>query len=269
MKKIYVMGVDVGSATSKCAIMQDGSELLAGTVIDMGVGSSGVEKAIAKTLEDTGLTMDDMSFIVATGYGRNNYEKADRSVSELSCHAKGAHFIFGGCKTIIDIGGQDAKGMKLDENGELKNFVMNEKCAAGTGRFLDVMAKILSVDISQLGEMDQEATGIIPISSTCTVFAESEVISSLAKNNNPKDIVKGIHKSVASRVAGLINRVGVEPKVVMTGGVSKNIGVVKALEKELGVDIETSPKSQLAGAIGACIFAYNYYLKEEGGNGNV
>lgn len=261
MSKIYTLGVDIGSTSSKCAIMSDGKTVEATHIISMGAGTDGMNIVINHALEESGLTMDDISAIVSTGYGRNSYDKADKTMSELSCHAKGGTYIFGGIRTIIDIGGQDSKVIKLDENGQMQNFVMNDKCAAGTGRFLEVMSKVLHVELDDFGQCDEQATERAPISSTCAVFAESEVISQLAQGQDVKNIIRGIHQSVASRVAGQAKRIGVVPKVAMTGGVSRNMGVVRALEKELETDIAVSDQSQLAGAFGAAIYAYEYYLK--------
>ncbi len=265
MSKIYTLGVDIGSTSSKCVILSDGENIVSSAIVSKGAGTDGVDIALEQAFKDTDLSLDDMKAIISTGYGRNSYDKADKTMSELSCHAKGGAFIFGNVRTIVDIGGQDAKVLKLDENGQLQNFVMNDKCAAGTGRFLEVMANVLHVDLNKFGEYDAEATKRTPISSTCTVFAESEVISSLANNEDVKNIIKGIHYSVASRVSGQAKRVGVQAPVVMTGGVSKNSGVVRALEEELNTKIEVSNDSQLAGALGAAIYAYEYYLKHKKG----
>ncbi|NLB52412.1 MAG: 2-hydroxyglutaryl-CoA dehydratase, partial [Syntrophomonadaceae bacterium] len=203
-----------------------------------------------------GIERSDISKLVVTGYGRMTFPDADEQISEITCHAKGVHFLVPNARTIIDIGGQDAKVIKLDNQGYVSNFVMNEKCAAGTGRFLEVMARVLEIDVSRLGELGEQAENIVPISSTCTVFAESEVISQLAAGKHIPDIVAGIHQSVARRVAGLTGRVGLTPQVVMTGGVAKNIGVVKAMEKELKVPIIVAPRSQLTGALGAALIAF-------------
>ena len=265
MNNIYTLGIDIGSTTSKCVVLLNGNTIAGSSIVEQGAGTKGVDIAINNTLEPLNLKMEDMSAIISTGYGRNGFEPADKTMSELSCHARGASMLFENVRTIIDIGGQDAKVLKLDENGQLLNFVMNDKCAAGTGRFLEVMANVLKIKLDDFGELDKEANNRAPISSTCTVFAESEVTSNLANNIDVKDILKGIHYSVASRVAGQAKRVGVVAPVAMTGGVSRNSGVVRALEAELDLPIEISDKSQLAGAIGASMFAYDYYLKQKKG----
>lgn len=263
MDNIYTLGIDIGSTASKCVILRDGKEIVSKSLISVGAGTSGPQRAIAEVLENAGMTRDQMSYVLATGYGRNSLEGiADHQMSELSCHAKGASFLFPDVHTVIDIGGQDVKVLQI-ENGMMTNFVMNDKCAAGTGRFLDVMARVLEVKVEELGDLAAKSTKDVAISSTCTVFAESEVISQLAMDTDKCDIINGIHHSVAARVAGLAHRVGVRELVVMTGGVAQNSGVVKALEEELGHTIHTSPLTQYNGALGAALFAYQRYLKEQ------
>lgn len=263
MDNIYTLGIDIGSTASKCVILRDGKEIISKSLISVGAGTSGPQRAIAEVLENAGMTRDQMAYVLATGYGRNSLEGiADHQMSELSCHAKGASFLFPDVHTVIDIGGQDVKVLQI-ENGMMTNFVMNDKCAAGTGRFLDVMARVLEVKVEELGDLAAKSTKDVAISSTCTVFAESEVISQLAMDTDKCDIINGIHHSVAARVAGLAHRVGVRELVVMTGGVAQNSGVVKALEEELGHTIHTSPLTQYNGALGAALFAYQRYLKEQ------
>lgn len=260
---IYTLGIDIGSTASKCVMLKDGKEIVSKSLIAVGAGTSGPQRAIAQVLENAGMERGEMSFVLATGYGRNSLEGiADHQMSELSCHAKGAHFLFPEVHTVIDIGGQDVKVLQID-NGIMTNFVMNDKCAAGTGRFLDVMARVLEVKVEELGMLGAQSTKNVSISSTCTVFAESEVISQLSMETAKCDIINGIHHSVASRVAGLVHRVGLKEQVVMTGGVAQNTGVVNALEEELGCTIHTSPLTQYNGALGAALFAYEKYQKEQ------
>ena len=249
---IYTLGIDIGSTASKCVILADGKEIISKSLIAVGAGTSGPQRAISQVLENAGMKEEDMAFTLATG--------ADYQMSELSCHAKGASFLFPDVHTVIDIGGQDVKVLQI-ENGVMTNFVMNDKCAAGTGRFLDVMARVLEVKVEELGALGAQSTKNLAISSTCTVFAESEVISQLAQGSDKRDIINGIHHSVASRVAGLAHRVGAKELVVMTGGVAQNTGVVKALEEELGRTIHTSPLTQYNGALGAALFAYDRYKR--------
>lgn len=258
---IYTLGIDIGSTASKCVMLADGKEIVSKSLIPVGAGTSGPQRAIEEVLKSAGKTREEMSFILATGYGRNSLEGfADHQMSELSCHARGAAFLFPEVRTVIDIGGQDVKILRV-ENGAMTNFQMNDKCAAGTGRFLDVMARVLEVDVNDLGTLGAKSTKHVGISSTCTVFAESEVISQLAQDTDKCDIINGIHQSVAGRVAGLAHRVGVQDQVVMTGGVAQNQGVVKALEDQLGHKIHTSPLTQFVGALGAALFAYKKFIK--------
>ncbi len=259
---IYTMGIDIGSTASKSVIMKDGKEIVCKALIDVGAGTSGPGRVIEEILTKSGMKKEDMACVLATGYGRNSLlDLADYQMSELSCHAKGAYYLFPNVRTVIDIGGQDVKILKIGANGILNNFVMNDKCAAGTGRFLDVMAKVLEVKVSDLEKLSAESTKVVNISSTCTVFAESEVISQLAKATDKRDIIKGIHRSVAGRVGGLAKRIGLENDLVMTGGVALNHGVVEALEEELNFKILTSPLTQYTGAIGAALFAYQKATK--------
>ena len=263
MDHIYTLGIDIGSTASKCVMLADGKEIVAKSLISVGAGTSGPQRAISEVLEQAGKTKDEVAFVLATGYGRNSLEEiADAQMSELSCHAKGATFLFPQVHTVVDIGGQDVKILQV-ENGVMTNFVMNDKCAAGTGRFLDVMARVLEVKVQDLGMLGAQSTKQVEISSTCTVFAESEVISQLSMGTDKRDIINGIHRSVASRVAGLAHRVGIRDQVVMTGGVAQNSGVVKALEEALGHEVHISPLTQYNGALGAALFAYQKYQKAQ------
>ena len=257
MSGIYTLGIDVGSTASKCIVLKDGKEIVAKSLIDVGAGTSGPQRAIEAVLNEAGMKKEDMAYTLATGYGRTSLMDgiADKQMSELSCHAKGATFLFPNVHTVIDIGGQDVKVLHID-NGAMTNFQMNEKCAAGTGRFLDVMARVLEVKVEDLGRLGAMSRKKVGISSTCTVFAESEVISQLAMGTDKCDIIDGIHRSVAHRVTGLAHRIGVVPDVVMTGGVAQNEGVVKALQDELGCPIKTSPLTQYNGALGAALLAW-------------
>ena len=263
MSTKYTLGIDIGSTASKCIILKDGKEIIGKSLIDVGAGTSGPQRAIDEVLRDAGKTLDDMTYILATGYGRKALMNlACKQMSELSCHAKGAAFLFHNVHTVIDIGGQDVKVLHI-ENGVMVNFQMNDKCAAGTGRFLDVMARVLEVEVSDLGRLGAMSKKQVGISSTCTVFAESEVISQLSMGTDKCDIIAGIHRSVAHRVTGLAHRIGVVPDVVMTGGVAQNQGVVDALEAELGVKIYTSPLTQYNGALGAAQMAYQVASRQK------
>ena len=186
---MYTLGIDIGSASSKVVILEDGQDIRAGVVIPVGTGTSGPGRAMQEAFALSGLKREDISWMVATGYGRMNFPGADEQVSEITCHAQGVHLVVPGVRTIVDIGGQDAKIIKVGPEGNVLNFAMNDKCAAGTGRFLEVMARVLETDVSQLADMEKDANGSAPISSTCTVFAESEVISQLSNGVGRAELV--------------------------------------------------------------------------------
>lgn len=261
---MYTLGIDIGSTTSKCVLLKAGTDIIARSLRIGGLGTEGPDEAIAELYNGTSVTPDMIDRTIVTGYGRNKYEKADGEVSELTCHALGGRFVFPDLRTVIDIGGQDAKIIALSESGRMSNFIMNDKCAAGTGRFLDVMANILRMDIDELGPCAADAVSPASISSTCTVFAESEVISQLANGVSRPDLVAGICESVASRVAALARRAGVIPRVCMSGGVAKNDAVRHALERNLDVEISFDPMAQYFGAIGAALYGYRQLEKAAG-----
>lgn len=264
MDRVYTLGIDVGSTTSKCVILNNGGELAAKSLVASGTGTGGPVKAIEAVLEEAGIKKEEIGCTLATGYGRRAFGIADANMSELSCHARGAVFLCPGVHTVIDIGGQDIKVLGI-ENGIMTTFQMNDKCAAGTGRFLEVMANVLEVGIDELGKLGSRAEIRIPISSTCTVFAESEVISQLSAGADICNIIAGIHRSVAGKVTGLANRVGVIEPVFMTGGVSRNKDIIRALQEQMRCVIRTSALSQYAGAIGAACYGYDKYRKEKEG----
>ena len=253
---MYTLGIDIGSTTTKCVLLRDGSSLAATSLVRAGIGTGGAGEAFSDVLRSGGIEAGELAYRVATGYGRKRWAGADGEISELSAHALGCHFILPEARTVIDIGGQDAKVISLDEEGRMSGFVMNDKCAAGTGRFLDVMANILNIGVEELGRLAGEASSPAEISSTCTVFAESEVISRLAAGAAIPDVAAGICDSVAARACALARRQGVREKVYMSGGVARNEGVRRAIERELGVPVATSPLAQLAGALGAAIQAF-------------
>ena len=253
---MFTLGMDIGSTTSKCVVLTDGTEIRGKSLIESGVGANGAEDALRAALSEAGLVWEDVARKVATGYGRKRWSAADAEISELSAHALGCHYLMPEAGTVIDIGGQDAKVISLDAQGRMSGFVMNDKCAAGTGRFLDVMAAILKVDVGELGALASSSGSPVNISSTCTVFAESEVISQLANGAAIPDVVAGICDSVATRVAALARRQGIKEKVFMSGGVSRNAGVRLALARSLETEVVTSPLAQYAGALGAALHAY-------------
>ena len=252
---MYFAGIDIGSITSKAAILKDGR------VIGVRVIFTGYNAELAgwnvyrELLGELGLVASDVDKIVSTGYGRNSLSFVDKAVTEIICHGTGAHYLYPHVRSIIDVGGQDSKAMVLDEGGRVKDFAMNDKCAAGTGRFLEVMARALEVDLDAFGDISLKAEKAAKISSICTVFAESEVISLISKGEQRESIIAGIHESVASRISALAMRIGVREPVMMTGGVAKNRGAVKALEKKLRMTIEVSEYAQTNGAVGAAVLA--------------
>ncbi|SHN81891.1 acyl-CoA dehydratase activase [Desulfitobacterium chlororespirans] len=253
---MYTMGIDIGSASSKVVILKDGKDIVAAETVQVGTGSSGPKRALNSALFKGGLTLGDMARIVATGYGRFAFEEAHKQVTEIRCQAIGNFFLIPTARTIIDIGGQDAKAIRLDDKGYVKQFFMNDKCAAGTGRFLDVMSRVLEVGLTEMAEYDAKATEPATVSSTCTVFAESEVISQLSQGVALENIIAGIHQSIASKAAGLAGRGVVEDDVVMCGGVAQNGGVVRALIRELNRKVIVTPNPQITAALGAAIHAY-------------
>ena len=262
---MYTMGIDIGSTATKGVILRDGNEIVSMITVNVGAGTSGSQRVLDGILSQSGLCLSDFKRIVATGYGRIRFEPANRQISELSCHTRGVSFLVPGVRTIIDIGGQDAKTIKVNNKGKMESFAMNEKCAAGTGRFLDVMAGVLETTVDQLGAFSAQATEDMDISATCTVFAESEVISLLSNGVSRPNIVSAIHKSVAKRVCGLARRAGVQPLLAMTGGVAQNSGVVHAIEKELDLPVLIPNNPQMTGALGAALYAYEDFQENKFG----
>lgn len=253
-------GIDIGSITAKAALLQQDSQghlTILGTRV-MPTGWDPVtagERVFQGLLDDAGINKDSVTRIIATGYGRNSVAFADKAMTEIICHGTGAHFADPSIRGIIDIGGQDSKAILLNDTGAVENFAMNDKCAAGTGRFLEVMAKALDLTLDELGPMGLTADKPAKISSICTVFAESEVISMIAARQSRPNIIAGIHDATAARVAGLASKIRIRQPVVMTGGVAKNIGLVKSLENRLGFDIRVGSLPQENGAIGAAVLA--------------
>jgi len=252
---MIAVGIDVGSITTKAAVVEDG-KLISDRLMLTGYNAQDAgTKVYHDIIADLGIKASDVDKIIATGYGRKSVAIADKAVTEITCHAVGAHYLNSAVRSIIDIGGQDSKAIVVDENGGVKDFAMNDKCAAGTGRFLEVMARALEVDINDFGEVSLRADSPAKISSLCTVFAESEVISLISKGEKRENIIAGIHESIASRVVAMAGRIGLSAPLMMTGGVAKNKGVVKALEDKTGYGIEVSEKTQVTGAIGAALIA--------------
>ena len=257
-----VLGLDIGSRTAKGA-------LLVGREIFTAIRPTGFhmqetgDALVKELLEKAGVQKSELSWIVGTGYGRITlgFEGIPYGdVTEISCHAKGAHHLHPGVRTIVDIGGQDSKAIKVDpKTGKVAGFVLNDKCAAGTGKFLEMIAASLDLPVERLGEISLQSTKQVKVTSQCVVFAESEVISLKAQDVSPADIAAGVHLSVARRVGNLLSRVGIESDVVFTGGVSKNVGMRKALEEVTQARfVDLRLDAQFAGAIGAAVYAAEY-----------
>lgn len=255
-ENMYVMGIDSGSTSTNAVIMNADKKIIASTVVRTGAKSAdSAARALEEVLKAAGLIKDDLFYIVSTGYGRVSIDFADENVTEISCHGRGAHYFNPAIRTILDIGGQDSKAIHLNQAGEVTDFVMNDKCAAGTGRFLEMIARTLEIDVSELGPAALTSTEEIEITSMCSVFAESEVISLIANNKEKPDIAWGVCKAIANKAYSLLKRVGMEEEFMMTGGVAKNPGLVKAVEERIGSKLYICQEPEIVGAAGACLYA--------------
>lgn len=255
----YVAGIDSGSTSTDVVILDQEGKIKSTMIIPTGGGAMmSAEKSLAAAVEKAGIQEEDIVRIVTTGYGRAYIDSGDDSITEITCHAKGAHYLNPNVRTIIDIGGQDIKAISIDEHGAVTNFLMNDKCAAGTGRFLEMMARTLGLSLEEMSTKGLEWKENIVISSMCTVFAESEVVSLVAQNKNVADIIHGLNVSVASKVGALAARLGKKNpgEYMMTGGVAKNQGIINALEEKLEAKLYICDEAQLCGALGAALFAY-------------
>jgi predicted CoA-substrate-specific enzyme activase len=252
----YFAGIDIGSLSVETVIIDHKKKIITYNILPTGANSETAgEKSFKDALQKADLKKEQIKYIIATGYGRISIPFANKKITEISCHGKGAHYFFPNTKTIIDIGGQDSKGIQIDSNGKVQDFLMNDKCAAGTGRFLEVMARTLELNIDSLGKIGLESQKDINISSMCTVFAESEVVSLIAKGENKEDIVKGLHNSISQRVVNMVRQLISDGEITMTGGVAKNIGMVSALERKLKMKLNIPDEPQIIGALGAALFA--------------
>lgn len=253
---IYVAGIDVGSTQAKGVILDEQGALVAQALLDMETNmSTAAEAVFLRVLTEAKLSAVDIAFTVATGYGRYRVTFGDLQVTEISCHARGAIAEFPGTRTVLDIGGQDTKAIRIGDAGEVTDFSMNDKCAAGTGRFLGAASFALELPLSELGPLALKSTKPIKITTTCTVFAETEIIGHLAKGYRPEDVLMGMHHSIATRCASLVRRVGLAPEVTFTGGVSRNLAMVALLQEVLGTPLNVSAQGQFMGAIGAGLYA--------------
>lgn len=260
----YAAGVDVGSTQTKAVILDAAGSIVGRALNDTGANVvRAAETAFADALERAGLREVDVSYVVGTGYGRYRVTFGNTQVTEISCHGRGAVYMFPGTRTVVDMGGQDTKAIRVSADGDIVDFCMNDKCAAGTGRFLGAAAMALDIPLAELGATALGATRPVRISTTCTVFAESEVLAWLGRGKKIEDILWGVHQSIAVRSVGLMRRVGVDEQVTFTGGVSRNKAMIKALEDKLETTVNVSEDSHFMGALGAALFARDHITSSQ------
>jgi predicted CoA-substrate-specific enzyme activase len=253
---IYGAGVDVGSTQTKAIILDEARRILARVLISTGANvTRAAEQVFLEACQSAGLHRKAASYVVGTGYGRYKVSFGDAQITEITCHARGAHFLFPNTRTVVDMGGQDTKAIRVNPDGSVVDFSMNDKCAAGTGRFLSAAADVTGIALDEIGPVSLQATQPVRLTSVCTVFVESDIMSYLAQRKTVEDILGGVHKAIATRTMALVRRVGVEDEVTFTGGVSRNVGMVKALEGVLGRPLNVSPDGHFMGALGAALFA--------------
>ena len=277
---MLTMGLDLGSRSTKCVILDDG-EMLTYGVIETGSDSvqtshAAVDAAVHRRIELWGeyriklpdvktdhLTIEDMAYVIATGYGRQVVPFAHGTITEINCHARGAQWMVPGVASILDMGGQDCKAMRLDAKGEVTNFVLNDKCAGGTGRFVEIIADGLKVPLLEVGELSKKSTKDIPLSAVCSVHAKRDALALMKQGESKADILAALHEGISGRVVGLVKRVGLADKFVITGGISKNVGMVAKIEEKLGgLKAHIPPEPQIAGAVGAALFALDRARKK-------
>ncbi len=252
----YVAGIDIGSLSAEALILDMEGGIAGYAIVQTGANSTDAAlSALEKAFLASGIKRDQIRRTVATGYGRVSIPFADKRVTEISCHAMGAFHLFPDTGIVIDIGGQDSKVIRVGEGGRVLDFAMNDKCAAGTGRFLEVMADKLQVELDDMGPLSLKAGGEVGISSVCTVFAESEVVSLVARNHPKEEIIRGLHRAIVNRVWSMVKGIGVRGAVTMSGGVAKNTGVVRLMEEKLGQPIHVYSEPQIIGALGAALLA--------------
>ncbi|MBS0325778.1 MAG: 2-hydroxyglutaryl-CoA dehydratase [Proteobacteria bacterium] len=254
----YVAGVDVGSTQTKAIVIDRDRTIVGRALLDMETSMVGVaQQAYRAALADAQVAEEQVLYVAGTGYGRYKVTFGQEQVTEISCHARGAIALFPGTRTVIDIGGQDTKAISVKPDGQVGDFTMNDKCAAGTGRFLGAASYALEMPLSELGPLALKSENPVRITTTCTVFAESEIISHLAKGLLPEDVLMGVHQAITNRCVSLARRVGIESEVTFTGGVSRNAAIVKLLEEAVGMKINVSSDAHFCGALGAALFAHD------------
>jgi len=250
------LGVDLGSTTAKAVVVDEPGTIVAASTVAMGaVSRAGMQRAVDRALADAGLSAGDIAGTVATGYGRRLVPWAERTFTEITCHARGTSAMVPGCRLVIDIGGQDSKAITVDADGLVDEFAMNDRCASGTGRFYDVLARALEVPIGQLGELAMQGTGDLEVSTMCATFAETEIISLLAQDAPVADIASSVHRAIAARTLALVAQVGKHEPVVLTGGVAQNPAAVHFLAEALRTDVQVPEHPQVTGAYGAALLA--------------
>lgn len=253
---IYGAGVDVGSTQTKAIILGPDKKIVGRSLITTGANvTKAAENGFVEALKDAGIPREAVAYVVGTGYGRYKVTFGDTQITEITCHARGAQLLFPRTRTTIDMGGQDTKAIKVGPDGSVLDFAMNDKCAAGTGRFLQAAAEVTGLGLGEIGEISLTAKDPVRLTSVCTVFVESDIMSYLVQKKRVEDILAGVHKAIATRTVSLVRRVGIEPEITFTGGVARNIGMVRALEATLGQLLNVSPESHFMGALGAAVFA--------------
>jgi (R)-2-hydroxyacyl-CoA dehydratese activating ATPase len=276
---MLTMGIDVGSRSSKCVILDDGELLTYGTTPtfpDINRTAQGVVDAAVKrqtglwgeyrmTLPDVEvdhLKVEDMDYIVSTGYGRGVVPFADRSITEISCHCRGAQWFVPGVSTILDVGGQDSKGIRVDAEGQVADFVMNDKCAGGTGRFMEIVAEALNVPLDEIGPLSLQSTKELPFSTTCAAFGRGAAVTMRKQGEAKEDILAGLHEAVARRVTGIVQKVGIADEFVISGGIGRNVGLVSRIETLAGAKVTLPEEPMIVGAVGAAMFAFDRAKKK-------
>jgi (R)-2-hydroxyacyl-CoA dehydratese activating ATPase len=263
---MLVGGVDVGSTQTKAVVMDGGRRVLGRSLIDTGgIVTAAAENAFALAVKDAGVDRRDVAYVVGTGYGRYKVTFGDTQVTEISCHARGGQYLFPETRTVLDIGGQDTKAIKIGAEGQVLDFCMNDKCAAGTGRFLGAAAMALDIPLGELGPLALLARNPVKITTTCTVFAETEIINWLARGKKMDDVLMGVHQAIATRSISLLRRVGIESELTFTGGVTRNVAMVRILEEMLEMHLNVSEEAHYMGAIGASLFALDKALSGAAG----
>ena len=253
---MIVAGVDVGSTATKAVLLNENHEIVGRALINTGANVvRAAQRVFSEATKQAGLEEHEVAQVVGTGYGRYKVTFGHAQVTEISCHARGASFLFPKTRIILDIGGQDTKAIRISSSGEVEDFCMNDKCAAGTGRFLDAAAVTMGIPLDDIGPLSLQYKQVLKVTNVCTVFVESEILAHLARGRAAADILRGVHLAIATRSVALMRRVGLDPEITFTGGVSRNVGILSTLEERLCMKLNVNADSQYMGAIGAALFA--------------